>query len=52
MESDVAVDLFQRAVQSKIKYNIHTGYVDPTTQSCIGENSYKVEKQFDVIYTK
>lgn len=53
MEPDVAVDLFQRAVQSKVKYNVYTGDDDTTTQSHIREKvSYEVEKQSDVIHTK
>ena len=53
MEPNVAVDLFQRAVQSKIKYNFYTGDDDVTTQSHIREKvSYEVEKQSDVIHTK
>ena len=53
MEPDVAVDLFERAVQSKIKYNVYTGDDDTTTQSHIREKvSYEVEKQSDVIHTK
>ena len=53
MEPNVAVDLFQRAVQSKIKYNVYTGDDDATTQSHIREKvSYEVEKQSDVIHTK
>ena len=53
MEPDVTVDLFQRAVQSKVKYNVYTGDDDTTTQSHIREKvSYEVEKQSDVIHTK
>ena len=38
MEPAVAVDLFQRAPLSKIKYHVYTGDDDTTTQSHIREN--------------
>ena len=53
MEPNVAVDLFQRATKSKIKYHVYTGDDDTTTQSHIREKvPYDVEKQSDVIHTK
>ena len=53
MEPDVAVDLFQRATMSKIKYNVYTGDDDTTTHKHIREKvPYDVEKQSDVIHTK
>ncbi|XP_078380315.1 uncharacterized protein LOC144663289 [Oculina patagonica] len=53
MEPDVAVDLFQRATNDKIKYNVYTGDDDTTTHSHIREKvPYAVEKQSDVIHTK
>ena len=53
MEPAVAVDLFQRAPSSNIKYHVYTGDDDTTTQSHIREKvSYDVEKQSDVIHTK
>ncbi|KAJ7336009.1 hypothetical protein OS493_013379 [Desmophyllum pertusum] len=53
MEPAVAVDLFQRAPLSKIKYHVYTSDDDTTTQSHIREKvSYDVEKQSDVVHTK
>ena len=53
MEPDVAVDLFQRATHSGVKFSIYTGDDDTTTQSHIREKvPYEVEKQSDTIHTK
>ena len=53
MEPNVAVDLFQRATSSGVKYNVYTGDDDTTTQSHIRQQvSYEVEKQSDTIHTK
>ena len=53
MEPNVAVDLFKRATESKIKYSVYTGDDDTTTHSHIREKvPYDVEKQSDVIHTK
>ena len=53
MEPNVAVDLFQRATSSGVKYNVYTGDDDTTTQSHIRQQvSYEVEKQFDTIHMK
>ena len=45
MEPNVAVSLFQRATESKIKYSVYTRDDDATTHSHIRENvPYEVEK--------
>ena len=44
MEPDVAVDLFKRAVENNVKYNIYTGNDDATTQAYIRDQvPYEVE---------
>ena len=53
MEPDVAVDLFKRAVQNNVKYNIYTGDDDATTQAHIRDQvPYEVEKYSDTVHTK
>ena len=53
MEPVVALDLFQTAPLSNIKYHVYTGDDDTTTQSHIREKvSYDVEKQSHVIHAK
>ena len=53
IELAAAVDLFQRAPSSKIKYHVYTDDDDTTTQSHIRKKvSYDVEKQSDVTHTK
>ena len=53
MEPDVAVDLFKRAVENNVKYNIYTGDDDATTQAHIRDQvPYEVEKYSDTVHTK
>ena len=53
MEPDVAVDLFKRAVENNVKYNIYTGDDDAATQAHIkDEVPYEVEKYSDTVHTK
>ena len=53
MEPDVAVELFQRAPNSNVKYSTYTGDDDTTTLSHIVQKvSYPVDKQSDTVHTK
>jgi len=53
MEPDFAVDLFKRAVEHNVKYNIYTGDDDATTQANIRDQvPYEVKKYSDTALTK
>jgi len=53
MEPDVAIDLFQRAIENGVKYNIYTGDDDATTQAHIRDQvPHDVEKYSDAVHTK
>jgi len=53
MEPDVAVDLFKRAVEPNVMYNIYTGDDDATTQAHIRDQvPYEVKKYSDAAHTK